>query len=87
MAALVGAANGGNSELLAELLGAYTPQELALPLPRAPNLRIVDVLHSEPLRIEYVVESASGTRHVGEIAVSFGAPATAITATRLQPLR
>jgi hypothetical protein len=82
---LVRAANGGDSELLAELLGAYTPQELPLPLPQAPNLRVVDVLHSEPLRIEYVVESASGSRHVGELTVSV-ATTTEITATRLRPL-
>jgi beta-lactamase regulating signal transducer with metallopeptidase domain len=85
LATLVRAANGGDSELLAELLGAYTPQELPLPLPQAPNLRVVDVLHSEPLRIEYVVESAAGARHVGELTVSVAAT-TEITATRLRPL-
>jgi hypothetical protein len=77
------AVKGGDSELLASLLGAYTPQELALPLPRAPDVRVIDVLRSEPLRIEYVVASASGTRHVGELTI---AGTGQITATRLRPL-
>jgi hypothetical protein len=77
------AVNGGDSELLASLLGAYTPQELSLPLPPAPAVRVIDVLRSEPLRIEYVVESAYGMRHVGELAV---AASGEITATRLRPL-
>jgi BlaR1 peptidase M56 len=72
LAALLHAANAGDTARLAELLGAYTPQELPLPLPYASReARIVDVLRSEPLRIEYVVESReSGPRYVGEIAVS-----------------
>jgi hypothetical protein len=82
---LIRAANGGETELVVELLGAYTPQELALPLPESANVRLVEVLHSEPLRIQYVVESASGERYAGELAVS--AAAAAITATRLRPLR
>jgi hypothetical protein len=80
---LLRAVNGGDSELLASLLGAYTPQELSLPLPSAPDVRVIDVLRSEPLRIEYVVESAPGTRHVGELAV---AATGEITATRLRRL-
>ena len=72
LAALVRAANAGDSTLLAELLGAYTPQELPLPLPHASGeVRVVDVLRSEPLRIEYVVQSlAGGPRYVGAIAVA-----------------
>jgi beta-lactamase regulating signal transducer with metallopeptidase domain len=85
LARLIRAANGGETELVVELLGAYTPQELALPLPDSANVRLVEVVHSEPLRIEYVVESASGERYAGELAVSAAATA-AITATRLRPL-
>jgi bla regulator protein blaR1 len=85
LATLIRAANGGNAELLVELLGAYTPQELPLPLPAAGGVRVVELLHSEPLRVEYVVESASGARYVGEIAVSSSAPHD-ITATGLRPL-
>jgi beta-lactamase regulating signal transducer with metallopeptidase domain len=85
LATLIRAANGGNAELVVELLGAYTPQELALPLPDAANVRVVDVLESEPLRIEYIVESAAGARHIGELAVSASAPKD-IAATRLRPL-
>jgi hypothetical protein len=75
--ALLSAANAGDSAQVAELLGAYTPQELPLPLPHASReARVVDVLRSEPLRIEYVVESrASGPRYVGEIAVADSASA------------
>jgi hypothetical protein len=80
---LLRAVNGGDSELLASLLGAYTPQELPLPLPHAPAVRVIDVLQSEPLRIEYIVESAPGRRHVGELAVT---ATREITATRLRPL-
>ena len=85
LAALLGAANDGNSELLVALLGAYTPQELPMPLPSSTSVRIVEILHSDPLRIEYIVESANGARHVGELAVSISAT-TEITATRLRPL-
>jgi bla regulator protein blaR1 len=72
LAALLRAARSGDSALLDELLGAYTPQEVPLPLPHASrDARVVDILRSEPLRIEYVVESReSGPRYVGEIAVS-----------------
>ena len=84
LAALLSAANSGNTELLGQLLGAYTPQELASPLPRSPNVRVVDVLHSEPLRIEYVVEGANGLRHIGELTLA-GPAATEIAATRLRP--
>ncbi len=85
LAALIRAANGGNAELVVELLGAYTPQELALPLPDSANVRVVEILRSEPLSIEYVVEGASGERYAGELAVSRSAT-TDITATRLRPL-
>jgi hypothetical protein len=85
LAALLGAANGGDTELLVELLGAYTPQELPIPLPSSPSVRVVELLESDPLHIEYVVESANGARHVGELAVSVSAT-TQITATRLRPL-
>jgi beta-lactamase regulating signal transducer with metallopeptidase domain len=82
LATLLRATNTGDSELLTEILGAYTPQELPLPLPRdAGQVRVVDVLHSDPLRIEYVVESRSGARHVGEIAVTASAE---ITESRLK---
>ena len=66
------AANAGDAAAVAELLGAYTPQELRLPLPHSSGeARVVEVLHSEPLRIEYVVESrGSGARYVGAIAVA-----------------
>jgi beta-lactamase regulating signal transducer with metallopeptidase domain len=72
LAAVLRAANAGDSAQLGELLGAYTPQELPLPLPHASrDARVVDVLHSDPLRIEYVVEGrANGPRYVGEIAVT-----------------
>jgi hypothetical protein len=72
LAAVLRAANAGDSALLADLLGAYTPQELRLPLPHASGeARVVEVLRSEPLRIEYVVESrGSGARYVGAIAVA-----------------
>ncbi|HET7608423.1 MAG TPA: M56 family metallopeptidase [Gammaproteobacteria bacterium] len=77
LAALLRAAKSGDSALLDELLGAYTPQEVPLPLPHASrDARVVDILRSEPLRIEYVVESReSGPRYVGEIAVSDAASA------------
>jgi beta-lactamase regulating signal transducer with metallopeptidase domain len=77
LAALLRAANAGDSAALAELLGAYTPQELRLPLPHSSGeARIVEVLRSEPLRIEYVVESrGSGARYVGAIAVADSASA------------
>lgn len=83
LAALLQAANSGSAELLGQLLGAYTPQELASPLPRSPNVRVVDVLRSEPLRIEYVVEDADGLRHIGELRVA-GPAGTEIAATRLR---
>jgi hypothetical protein len=83
LSTLLRAVNGGDSELLASLLGAYTPQELSLPLPPAPDVRVVAVLRSEPLRIEYVVESAPGVRHVGGLTIADGGD---ITATRLRPL-
>jgi hypothetical protein len=72
LASLLGAANAGDSAAVAELLGAYTPQELRLPLPHTSgDARVVEVLRSEPLRIEYVVESrGSGARYVGAIAVA-----------------
>ena len=72
LASVLRAANAGDSALLAELLGAYTPQELRLPLPHASgDARVVEVLRSEPLRIEYVVESrGSGARYVGAIEVA-----------------
>jgi hypothetical protein len=77
LAALLRAANAGDSTALAELLGAYTPQELKLPLPHTSGeARVVEVLRSEPLRIEYVVESrGSGARYVGAIAVADSASA------------
>jgi hypothetical protein len=84
LATLIRATNTGDSDVLTELLGAYTPQELPLPLPRdAGQVRVVDVLHSDPLRIGYVVESRGGARHVGEIAVSVS-PAVEITESRLR---
>lgn len=72
LASLLRAANAGDSAALGELLGAYTPQELRLPLPHSSGeARVVEVLRSEPLRIEYVVESrGSGARYVGAIAVA-----------------
>lgn len=72
LAALLRAAHAGDSAQLAELLGAYTPQELPLPLPHTSGeARVVDVLRSEPLRMEYVIESgAGGARYVGAIAVA-----------------
>jgi hypothetical protein len=85
LAALIGAVNGRDTELLVELLGAYTPQELALPLPNAAHVRVVEILRSEPLRVVYVVEAAGGARYVGEVAVD-SAAAPRITATRLRPL-
>ena len=77
LAALLRAASAGDSALLAELLGAYTPQELPLPLPHTSReARVVDVLRSEPLRMEYVIESgAGGARYVGAIAVADSASA------------
>jgi hypothetical protein len=84
LAALLRAANSGNSELLGELLAAYTPQEQALPLPRSGSVRVAEVLRSEPLYIEYVVESADGLRYIGEISVTGGASAE-IAASRLRP--
>jgi hypothetical protein len=77
LASLLRAANAGDSSAVAELLGAYTPQELRLPLPHTSGeARVVEVLRSEPLRIEYVVESrGSGARYVGVIAVADSASA------------
>jgi hypothetical protein len=86
LATLIRATNTGDSDVLTELLGAYTPQELPLPLPRdAGQVRVVDVLHSDPLRIEYVVESRGGARHVGEIAVT-ASTAVEITEARLRSM-
>lgn len=84
LATLLRASNGGDTELLNEMLGAYTPQELPLPLPRdSGEARIVDILHSEPLRIEYLVENpASGRQYVGSIAVGGSTPAR-ITESRI----
>jgi bla regulator protein blaR1 len=75
LGALLRAANAGDAAALAELLGAYTPQELRLPLPHASgDAHIVEVLRSEPLRIEYVVESrGSGARYLGALAVASSA--------------
>ena len=72
LASLLRAANAGDAAAVAELLGAYTPQELRLPLPHSSGeARVIEVLHSDPLRIEYVVESrGSGARYVGAIAVA-----------------
>lgn len=82
LATLIRATNTGDSDVLTDLLGAYTPQELPLPLPRdLGEVRVVDVLRSEPLRIEYVVESRGGVRHVGEIALS---ASVEITESRLR---
>jgi hypothetical protein len=67
--ALLGAANAGDTEQLRESLGAYTPQELPLPFPSGP-VRVVDVLSSTPQSIEFVTQSADGTRHMGELAVA-----------------
>jgi beta-lactamase regulating signal transducer with metallopeptidase domain len=84
LALLLRAANAGDADLIDDLLGAYTPQELPAPLPRvAGELQIVAVLRSEPRRIEYVVEDRStGARHVGELAVD--AAGTTITSSRLR---
>jgi len=84
LALLLRAANAGDGELIDDLLGAYTPQELPVPLPRgAGELRVVEVLRNEPLRIGYIVEDAStGRRHVGELAVD--AAGTTITASQLR---
>lgn len=72
LASLLRTTNAGDSAAVAELLGAYTPQELRLPLPYASGeARVLEVLRSEPLRIEYVVQSrGSGARYVGAIAVA-----------------
>jgi hypothetical protein len=77
LAAVLRAANAGDSATLAELLGAYTPQELPLPLPHASGEAfVVEVLRSEPLRVEYVIQSrGSGARYVGAIEVADSAPA------------
>lgn len=85
LSALLGAANGGNTELLVELLGAYTPQELPMPLPSSPRVRIVELRDSSPHHVEYVVENAAGERYVGGLSVRESAT-TEITATRLRPL-
>jgi hypothetical protein len=84
LATLVRATNAGDNGALIELLGAYTPQELPLPLPRdLGSVRVVDVLRSDPLRIEYVVEGRGGAQHVGEIAVS---ATSEITESRLRSM-
>jgi hypothetical protein len=83
--ALLGAVNTGDTDLLRETLGAYTPQELPLPFPSGSELRVVDVLHSEPLRIEYVVEAGGGTRRIGQIEVA-DAAAREITRSSLREL-
>jgi beta-lactamase regulating signal transducer with metallopeptidase domain len=84
--ALLGAANAGDTELLRDVLNAYTPQEMQLPFPSGGDLRIVDVLRSEPLRIEYVVEARDGkARRIGEIEVADSA-AHEITGSRLREL-
>jgi hypothetical protein len=83
---LLRAANGGDAELLREYLGAYTPQELPLPFPTGAELRVVDVLTSEPLRIEYLVESRDGrAAGIGEIEVADHSMRT-ITSSRLREL-
>jgi beta-lactamase regulating signal transducer with metallopeptidase domain len=81
LAAVLRAASAGDSSRLAELLGAYTPQELPLPLPHASGeAQVVEVLRSEPLRMEYVVESrGSGARYLGAIAVADSSASTRIT--------
>jgi hypothetical protein len=68
--ALLGAANAGDAEQLRESLGAYTPQEISLPFPSSVQVRVVDVLSSTPRHIEFVTESADGTRRIGELSVA-----------------
>jgi hypothetical protein len=84
---LLGAVNAGDDELVRDALSAYTPQEISLPFPSGGGeLRIVDVLHSDPLRIEYVVETRDGAeRRIGEIEVADSA-AQRITSSRLREL-
>ena len=56
---------------LREYLGAYTPQEVKLPLGGwTRGVELVDVVSSEPQRIEYVVKDAtSEARKLGELTV------------------
>ena len=82
---LLRAVNGGDADLLREYLGAYTPQELPLPFPNGAELRVVDVLTSEPWRIEYVVESHDGRAGIGEIEVADSSMLT-IMSSRLREL-
>lgn len=84
---LLDAVNGGDTELVREILSAYTPQELPLPLPSGGReLGVVDVLRSEPLRIEYVVEDPDrGLRWIGELAVA-GTVAQELTSSGLREL-
>jgi beta-lactamase regulating signal transducer with metallopeptidase domain len=86
LATMLRAANAGDDELLREILNAYTPQEMPLPFPSGGDVRVVDVLRSEPLRIEYVVEARDGgARGIGEIEVAGAAPQR-ITSSRLREL-
>jgi hypothetical protein len=84
LAALLRAAHAGDSDLLDDLLGAYTPQEVPLPLPRGGGeLQVVEVLRSEPRRIEFVLESrTNGMRHAVELEVD--SVGTTIVGARLR---
>lgn len=76
---LLDALDDGNTELARLYLGAYTPQEVALPASDwARGVRLLRILRSEPTRIEYIVRSdATGITRRGRLEVVGRASASA----------
>jgi hypothetical protein len=69
---LLGAFNDGDLGLMSAYLGAYTPQEVDLPIfDWTSGLELLEVVNSERLRIEYVVkDNRSETRRLGTLEVA-----------------
>lgn len=76
LTALLGAFNRGEPELMNAYLGAYTPQEIDMPLHQWTNgLELLEIVNSERLSIEYLVEDqASGARKIGRLQVADAEP-------------
>jgi hypothetical protein len=87
LATLLGAFNEGDLELMGTYLGAYTPQELNLPVfDWTSGLELLEVVNSEPLRIEYVVkDNDSEMRRFGTLEVA-DSPMIEVRAAELRNL-
>ena len=64
---LLRAYNAGDTERLAELLGAFTPMEVAFRVPASSGgLDVIDILASAPMRIDYVArDRVGGAQRIG----------------------